>query len=488
MKDENRRRLFLISAIFLLALLVRLLYLQQIADSPFFQALYLDALRYDSWAQSIAFGTSEAIEPFFRAPLYPAFLAGIYRVFGHDLYTARLIQMLLGSVSAVFIFLLADELFGRTVAVISSLCWALYGPAIYWAGEILIVTLIIFLDLLLLYLVIRSLSRPGPVKWLSAGLVLGFSAIARPNILVFAPFVVFLILISRKLGGEPYRPTGSRIVWILLFVVGVAVPITPGTVQNYRRAGDFILISSQGGINFFMGNNEKADGKTAATPERGGIYGKYLDNAWVSSVRIAESVEGRTLKPSEVSGFWYVEGMKFVRENPAVWLQLMVKKLGYFWSGIEVTNNEDTYFFRRFSSVLDVLMWQRVIAFPFGIIGPLALLGLFLTRNRWRQLLPITGFVLTYMISVILFFVCARYRMPVIPFLLMFAAFTVSGLGGNVTGGRWKAALRPVCGGIALLVLFNYAMGAVTDRKRAQGHQLAGWSYHEEGNTAPAHN
>lgn len=476
------RNLRLAVALFIVALAVRLVYLHEMRGGPFFEVLYPDALRYDGWAKAIAFGGEGELEPTFRAPFYPIFLAGIYKVAGHSLLAARLVQMLLGALSSLLIFLIAAKLFGKRVAVGAAVVWAFYGPAIYWAGELLIVTLIVLLDLLAVYSLLAISTTGNRAAWLLPGLLIGLSAIARPNILIFAPFVVVWILfIAPGEGSAARRSRKAGLARALLFSLGVLLPVAPVALRNSLIAEDFILVASQGGINFYMGNNPLADGKTAGTPERGNVDGEYLDNAWVSSVRIAEAREARELSPAEVSDFWYREGLTFIREQPLDWVRLMAAKLGFFWTGTEVTNNEDTYFFRRFSRTLSALMWQKVISFPFGIVSPLALLGMFLSLRRGRELSLIYGFVLLYMISIILYFVCGRYRMPIVPFLIMFAGVSLERMAKLYRERKWKYLSAAAGCAVVFGVLSNLDFGAVTSVNRAQAHYICGWAYHQKG-------
>src|SRR4051812_15199714 len=73
------------AAIFALALLIRLVHVWQLRASPFFDVLMGDARGYDEWARRIAGGEWIGRDVFYQAPLYPYFLAVIYKVFGHDL-------------------------------------------------------------------------------------------------------------------------------------------------------------------------------------------------------------------------------------------------------------------------------------------------------------------------------------------------------------------------------------------------------------------
>ncbi len=454
--------------------------------SPFSDYLYLDALRYDSWAQSIAFGVKGIIESTFRAPLYPIFLAVIYKILGHDLFVARLMQMLLTASTCVMIYFIALKVFdNKRTAIISSLLGAFYGPLYYWAGEILIVTLIVFLDLATLLILLYAFDKPKKTYWLLGGVVLGLSAIARPNVLIIIPWIAFLILMMHKYKTS-VAPTRQRRMHLLLFVTGILLIIAPVTIRNWISAKDFVLISSQGGINFYMGNNPDADGKSAQPPGRVTAHGEFLDDAWLASVALAEDAVGGSLKPSQVSRFWYLQGIRFVLKNPGEWLKLMFRKFAYFWTGIEVTNNEDAYYFTKFSKVLGLLMWHRGLAFPFGIICPLALVGIIISYRYWRRLLLLYGFMFFYMLSVVLFFVCTRYRMPVIPVLLIFAGFTVNYSVEKLKSGQYKPLACCLAGMASIGILANLDIGGVEYRNRARAHLYAGSAYETLGKHEPA--
>lgn len=468
--------------IFIVSLSVRLIYLIELhSKSPFSGYLYLDAFRYDSWAQGIAFGVQHAIEPTFRAPLYPLFLAAIYKIFGHDLFAVRLSQMLLGALICVMIYFIALRVFNKRVAVISALLGAFYGPFFYWAGELLIVTLVVFLDLLMLLILLEAFHNPRRLYWLLGGAALGLSSIARPNVLIFVPGLIVLILLMNK-----FRKTGTaarlRFVYLLCFLAGILVVISPVTINNYTKAKDFVLISSQGGINFYMGNNPEADGRSAQPPARVVAHGEFLDDTWLASVAYAEEAAGESLKPSQVSWFWYLEGVRFILQDPWKWLKLMSRKFAYFWTGAEVTNNEDTYYFTRFSNVSRLLIWCKGLAFPFGLICPLALVGIIVSRKHWRKLVLLYGFIFFYMISVALFFVCARYRLPAIPVLLIFAGYTIHYCIERLKRRQYRWFACCLAGTVFIGLLANVNIGGVTDRNRARAHLYGGSAYEALGN------
>src|SRR5688572_27214641 len=90
--------------VFFGALAVRVLYLSQYANSPFFWSPALDALYHDLLAKGIAAGNPPE-GAYFRAPAYYYFLAGIYKVFGHNFWAVRGIQAMIGSLSCVLLYL-----------------------------------------------------------------------------------------------------------------------------------------------------------------------------------------------------------------------------------------------------------------------------------------------------------------------------------------------------------------------------------------------
>ena len=100
------------AAIVLFAFVLRHTYILQLRASPLFENPQMDELYHDQWAQAIAAGDTFVEGPYFRAPLYPAFLGVLYRVFGHGYLVPRVSQVILGSLSCGLLFLLGRKAFG----------------------------------------------------------------------------------------------------------------------------------------------------------------------------------------------------------------------------------------------------------------------------------------------------------------------------------------------------------------------------------------
>ncbi len=75
----------------------------------------------------------------------------------------------------------------------------------------------------------------------------------------------------------------------LILMAAILLTVAPVTIRNLIVADDFVLVSSSGGINFYIGNNESANGISSSLPPP-------LGNSWeIADVRyIAEKESGRT--------------------------------------------------------------------------------------------------------------------------------------------------------------------------------------------------
>ena len=164
--------------------------------------------------------------------------------------------------------------------------------------------------------------------------------------------------------------------------------------------------------------------------------------------RQAELDLGRPLKASEVSRHWTRKAWAEIASQPAAWASLMLKKTVLFWSAIEIKNNKDIAYVVQFSPLLRVLNWL----FPFGVAGAMAMAYLFSRRPTAAQAL-LGGYLILYMISVVLYFVCARFREPIVPIVLLFAAGFAVNVYGNVRGRRWQRLALP----LGLFIFFSAA-------------------------------
>ena len=386
---------------------IRFLYLADNINTPFFANPRLDGLFHDKWALSIASGNIMGDQVFFRAPLYPYFLGLLYAVFGHDYVIARIVQHIFGVASVLLTMEIGKQMFSRSVGILSGILLAGYGLIVYFEGELLFESMLLFLVLVSLWLFLLILRKKQFQLVFILGIVFGLVCITRPLFLIFIPLLIWIIASHAR-----QMLSGSNIARPLLFLTGLAIVIAPVTIRNYLVSDSFVLIASQGGVNFYIGNNPLADGYTSSIPLAKGPNWENRDATYQVEKQI-----GHKPTAAEESAYWYKQGVDFGLQNPGKFIQLLFKKLYLYWNALEIPNNQSFYDVRANSQVLQLL------PFGFWLIGPLGLMGIVLAGHKkgGKFILP---FVAIYMIATIMFFVTDRYRVPIIPLLCIGSAFS----------------------------------------------------------------
>lgn len=437
MKGEpwSRSERWLLAALGILAVALRWWHVGRMAASPYFAEPVMDPGFHSDWARKFAAGETFLDGPFFRAPLYPWFLGSLYRVFG-DFYGPRLVQGLLGGGTTVLVYLLGRQLFGRLAAGVAGALAATYWVLIYFDGELLIPALYVPLLLGGLLGCVRWGQGAGTGSLLAGGLLLGLAAIARPNVLLFLPLLALWCA---------YRDGHRNLRAGLVFGLAVLAPILPITITNRVIGGEWVLISSQAGVNLWIGNNPASDGSTAIVP---GTPGGWWEG-FHAARQMAESEAGRELSDAEISQHYTGKALGWATAEPGAFLSHLAWKLRLFWTDWELGNNQEIRFFaQRFNPLVR-------LSVPFAVLAGLGLVGMAMAayRQRWTSF-PVWGFALVYTASVVLFFVCSRFRVPVLPALMIFA--------GHACALAFTACRERRYGRMASMLLPALAIGLLT--------------------------
>jgi tetratricopeptide (TPR) repeat protein len=412
---EVDRSVLLVLAV---ACLVQVGYLADSRDDPTFEVPIVDAAVYHRAAVDFASGKPLAEGAFWQPPLFPAFLGFFYALTGASVVGARLMMAALAAISCLLMYQLGCRLFGRPVGMVAALGLAVYGPFVFFATRLLATGLGIFLSLLSLLLLLRALDRPlRRWRWVVAGTCSGLAIINIPNAAV-VPVVALIAMVqeARRRGAVRRYAAGG-----LLLLGAALVIIAPVTIRNYLVSGEFVVLSTNGGINFYVGNNPDADATVAIRP------GEY----WGRLARTGTSETPRTR--ARQSAFFYRQALAFARNQPGAFLTGLGSKALRALNAREIPRNVDIYLHRRFSKLLRTLCWRwGSFGFPFGLLAPMAVVGMVVApklgspsaRVRIRRALPM-WFTLLYVASVVLFFVTARYRLPAVCVAILFAAVAI---------------------------------------------------------------
>lgn len=371
-----------------------------------------DMLYYYTWAQKIYHGEN-ITEVFSATPLYPYLLGGIFKICGGSLKAVLALQIILGLFSAYLLYRIARQFFPLPVALMALFFYLIYGQLILYEQVLLTDSLGIFLALLFLTTALALQRNPSAWRALSAGVVLGLSALNRLIMLGFLPLFFFWVLFL-----FPGRLI-KRLSWGLLIGGSTFLMILPATLHNYRLGGGFVLISYNGGVNFYLGNGEGSQGWFRYPP-------RYQE--------IKEQMYQEKLNPGQESRRWYQETFRDIKSNPWNYVSLVWKKFNLFWGRWEIP--QDLHY---------AVIWARypLLRIPlltFGIIAPLGLLGalMLLRVPRDPSISILLLFGAYYSLAVINFVVVGRYRLPLVPLLILGGAHALWSMTEMLRQGEYR--------------------------------------------------
>jgi tetratricopeptide (TPR) repeat protein len=430
----SRRHFLALGAILTLALALRLAHWWAVRHQPFFAWLVMDSQEYDRWAQEIAAGDWRGSQVFFQAPLYPYLLAVLYAVFGRSLDAVYLVQIALSVAGCWALYRAGRAMAGATAGLGAALLAAIYGPFLFYDVQLLKESPAAAVTSFLLWALAAARARPAPAgigRWLGVGALLGILALLRENALLLVPFLLPLAW-TREGKAPAFLRRGGAL------VAGLALVLLPVAVRNGVVGGSFLPTTSQGGVNFYIGNNPQADGTYEPI-----VPGKQIPALERREpARLAEQAMGRRLSAGEVSRYWLGRSLDWVRREPGAFARLQMRKLGMFWSWYEWPDAVDYYHVKTLSPVL------RLPLLEFGGAVLLALAGILLARNRLAPFAPVLLFILGWTLSTVVFFLFSRYRLPVVPALLIFGGVTLAGMAeAGRAGNRGRTC------GLAAIVL-----------------------------------
>lgn len=417
----------------------RLIYFLEYRSMIEFAQPTVDALYHHLMAVSIADGALTASEPFFRAPFYSYFLGFIYWITSDSIGAARFIQLVIGTATAPLVFLISREACSRRVALIASAMVLLCQDLVYFETELLLESILVTLILLSFYTMLKFIKTGHMAALLTSALTAGFAVITRPNaIVLLIPLIWLVWTASNK------RPSVRRGRALAVLAVTSLIPLSLVLAHNLTRTQPAFTLATQGGVNFYIGNNEAADGVSAVMPGELGFNWQYQDVAF-----LAEQSRRRELTPSEVSSYYYSRGVSEIAETPGRWIKLLVKKAYLLFSGEDISNNRNLSYFKGQFFVLKLL--------PLGMwfLGPLGVISLVFWRRSSGPLRAMQIFVLLYAATFILFFVNSRFRLPLLPPLAIMAASSLVYCWDLIRSRNWTPALFTIMITAVLLICLN---------------------------------
>ena len=348
-------------------------------------------------------------------PLYCFFVYGHFAALGKSYLWVEVTQAVLSAASCVLLYVLGSAQLGRVTGALAAIACAVYPIYIYWVARAQALSVEIFLLLAVLVLLERAQEKDRPRDWLLTGFVFGLACLSKALYLVFLPGLLLWGMLWRRMSLSATARAA------VLVVVAMAVPIAPWVARNVHVLGGFVLISSNTGYNLWVGNNEKSTGGVFSAD------GKPMSSEFGPDLarRLAES-------PTDIErdDLLKHEAVEYIRADPSGFFERMPPKLRNVW-----------WFDPLLPTSYPTL--SRVIYVPLAI---LALIGMVVTRRRWRAVFPYYWMYLSMSAAYAVFYGGQRFRYAIEFSLILFAAAAVvgplTGLGGRVMRGAATRRLR----------------------------------------------
>jgi 4-amino-4-deoxy-L-arabinose transferase-like glycosyltransferase len=319
------------------------------------------------------------------------FLAGIYALFGYHPLVARLIMGVLSTAIVLMIFLITRRLFNERIALLASLIAAIYAYLVFYGVTLVTETPFTLMLLIAIYicLKIRDGEESSFFNWIVLGGALAITVLLRMAVIFFVPILLLWLGWQMQARRKFYHFA------IPLLIIVFAV--LPFTIRNYSLWGHFSLLETQFGHVFWNGNH----------PGHDGDFHPYKVFPIPPEVLASQN-------DVEITNQLLRMGIENVLRDPLHFWQLTLTRLREFFT---------------FWPTEDSTMLANILrVFSFGLLVPFALIGLATNVNRYRDLMPIYLFLIIHTGIYAVSWTMIRYRNPLEPFLIMFAAYTITAM------------------------------------------------------------
>ncbi|NQT34465.1 tetratricopeptide repeat protein [bacterium] len=440
--------------IVLLAISVRIIYWLQAVDEAWFIAPGMDPAFYSTWAADILTGKGGSYLPFPRAPLYPYILAFIQGIFGSVWLVPRLLNLVADVVTVTIIFKFTQKItLNRKIAAFSAGLFAISGAGVYFSGEILMTSLSTAAAAGLIYCLTLCWKKPA-ISWaIGSGALLAVLSLFRPNALILLPFTTAVIFAGAI---RTFPGTKKYLITPIAHFLTVLILLSPVIISNWSVSHRIIPVSSQGGVNFYIGN---ASGATGWSSELPGIGANWDDS---DAIRLAENDAGKSLTSIEVSNRFWQMSWREIKSQPAEWMRLFLKKCLMLFNVREAGNNRPLSLPKATSPMMNILFLISI-----GSLLPFAVVGI-VSNLKDGSVRIILLFIALLGASLLLFFINARYRMPLFPAIAVLAGLGIKQL--------WEESVKKRIRVRTLLLLTGSAVLS-----------LPGWIGSDFGNPAQAY-
>jgi MFS family permease len=344
-----------------------------------------DALAYERIARSLyedgRYGTPQMKSPSDWSPGAPLFYAGVYFLRGAaDPEAARIAVAVLGAGMVLLVYLLGRRFGGPLAGLFASLLAAIYPVFIDNTGQLLSEPIAAFTLAAAALAFFWASDRQRTWAWIVPGLLLGATALTRPEYLPFGALLGLVVLVRVGLRRGWARGFGSA----ALLVVSFALALAPWTIRNYVVLDRFVPVTTGGGKALFVATY--LPGKGRQLPVKRALIERFTHKRSVSDQEVAHTQMKDLLdrvarkypdvdRDAALGRIGRENFRKYFRERPFAYMRMIATKMWNVWR-------------RGSGPTMRAGGW---ITFHYAILAfALAGLAVLALRRRWEAVVPAT--------------------------------------------------------------------------------------------------
>ncbi len=259
------------------------------------------------------------------------------------------------------------------------------------------------------------------------------SGIVLSLIRIFFGFIFVLGIGHLFFTGQQWRSKACCCIIAVSCILGVV---------GFNRLHSTDTYSHKFGVHFYIGNH--ADTMGLFTP----IKGVRTHAQGLAQDTILEACE-ETGTAENINTYWINKTFDSYKDSPRKVFEVLGRKINLFTNNYEPHNNASIYFYEKKTALTYYPRLDYAVIFAFAILGMITTLK---KKQEARFLILPTILIVVMIFSV---FFCSRYRLPVIPFLCLFAGCGIDQIVQFVKGKDYRGL---IVGGIivGLLLFWSY--------------------------------
>lgn len=328
------------------------------------------------------------------APLYPLFVAGVFKAFGVYTNASALIvlgiQCFISGLTGAAICALGRRTLGGNIGLWAAWVWAIspffFRWSVSWIWDFAASALLLAV---ILVLTLDIAAQGARRDWLLLGFLWGVTALTNPALLSILPFSFGYAFISDR---DPRRRQH-----VLLSAMLCMIVISPWAIRNELVFGRPVFLRSNFWFEFHLGNYHNSNGMgymgfhPGSNPRE---LRTYIDLGEQGYVRLSKQ-----------------QAMSFVRQYPREFLVLTLHRTLWFWDGTSLLYMPQEW-------------WQPWEFWPFSLAAWLGLLLVWMQRPRGSVLY--SACLIVYPLPYYFVYPVAKYRHAIEPEMLLLSVFLAS--------------------------------------------------------------